>query len=167
MMARGMRADSIRKRAARFAARLPAATAHLDPNGIAFGMMTSSGAVFRRTQPAFRERFPPRSTTGRPSDGWIIDNRLVAAIIVPQEDGVAAAEIERRALTGGSAPCCPKSLEPLGASVTGRSTPRRSAPGYPSHFIRRSVADTNRVRDRRHSEEHNTFGTIMKAVLTA
>ncbi len=102
------------------------------------------------------------------------DRRLVAAIIVPQEDAeFAAAEIERRAPDARFKQILlsPKAQEPLGRkrywpiyaaaeraglpvafhpAAMGGGHPSAGA-GWPTYYL----------------EEHNTFGTIMQGVLTS
>ena len=102
------------------------------------------------------------------------DRRLVAAIIVPQEDAeFAAAEIERRAhdTRFRQVLLSPKAQEPLGRkrywpiyaaaeraglpvafhpAAMGGGHPSAGA-GWPTYYL----------------EEHNTFGTIMQGVLTS
>jgi len=177
MMARGMRADAYPEEGGPPGCSLPLLQKqHLDPNGIAFGMLIALGrGIFEERNQHFAEALSTAINDWQ-AERWVDqDRRLVAAIIVPQEDAeFAAAEIERRAPDARfQTDFCfrrrPRSR--WGASATGRSTPRPSAPGFRSRFTPAAMGGGHPSAGAGwptyYLEEHNTFGTIMQGVLTS
>ena len=119
MMARGMRADAYPEEGGPPGCSLPLLQQqHLDPNGIEFGMLIALGrGIFEERNQHFAEALSTAINDWQLERGWIRTRRLVAAIIVPQEDAeFAAAEIERRArdTTIPADLLSPKAQEPLG-----------------------------------------------------
>jgi uncharacterized protein len=176
MMARGMRADAYPEEGGPPGCSLPMLQQqHLDPNGIEFGMLIALGrGIFEERNQHFAEALSTAINEWQ-VDRWVDpDPRLVAAIIVPQEDAeFAAAEIERRAhdTRFRQVLLSPKAQEPLGRkrywpiyaaaeraglpvafhpAAMGGGHPSAGA-GWPTYYL----------------EEHNTFGTIMQGVLTS
>ena len=176
MMARGMRADAYPEEGGPPGCSLPLLqNQHLDPNGIEFGMLIALGrGIFEERNQHFAEALSTAINDWQ-VERWVDqDRRLVAAIIVPQEDAeFAAAEIERRAhdTRFRQILLSPKAQEPLGRkrywpinaaaeraglpvafhpAAMGGGHPSAGA-GWPTYYL----------------EEHNTFGTIMQGVLTS
>ena len=119
MMARGMRADAYPEEGGPPGCSLAMLQKqHLDPNGIEFGMMIALGrGIFEERNQHFAEALSIAINEWQ-LDKWVDpDPRLVAAIIVPQEDAeFAAGEIERRAhdTRFRQVLLSPKAQEPLG-----------------------------------------------------
>jgi predicted TIM-barrel fold metal-dependent hydrolase len=176
MMARGMRADAMPEDGGPPGSSLSLMQRqHLDPNGIEFGMLIALGrGIFEERNQHFAEALSKAINEWQLASWVEKDNRLVAAVIVPQEDAeVAAAEIESRAgdRRFGQILLSPKAQEPLGRkrywpiyaaaertglpiafhpAAHGGGHPSSGA-GWPTYYL----------------EEHNTFGTIMQGVLTS
>jgi predicted TIM-barrel fold metal-dependent hydrolase len=176
MMARGMRADAMPEEGGPPGSSLSLMQRqHLDPNGIEFGMLIALGrGIFEERNQHFAEALSTAINEWQLASWVEKDKRLVAAVIVPQEDAeVAAAEIARR--TGDrrfrQILLSPKAQEPLGrkrywpiyAAAESAGLPiafhpaahggghPSSGAGWPTYYL----------------EEHNTFGTIMQGVLTS
>ncbi len=176
MMARGMRADAYPEEGGAPGCSLPLMQKqHLDPNGIEFGMLIALGrGIFEERNQHFAEALSHAVNEWQLASWVERDDRLVAAVIVPQEDAeVAAAEIDARAgdTRFRQVLLSPKAQEPLGRkrywpiyaaaeraglpvafhpAATGGGHPSSGA-GWPTYYL----------------EEHNTFSTIMQGVLTS
>jgi len=176
MMARGMRADSYPEEGGPPGCSLPLLQKqHLDPNGIEFGMLIALGrGIFEERNQHFAEALS-RAINDWQCDRWVDqDNRLVAAIIVPQEDAeVAVSEIERRAADRRfkQVLLSPKTQEPLGRKRYWPIYAAAERAGLPIAFHPAAIggghASSGAGAPTYYLEEHNTFGTIMQAVLTS
>ena len=176
MMARGMRADSYPEEGGPPGCSLPLLQKqHLDPNGVEFGMLIALGrGVLEERNQHFAEALS-RAINDWQCERWVDqDNRLVAAIIVPQEDAeVAVAEIERRAADRRfkQVLLSPKAQEPLGRKRYWPIYAAAERAGLPIAFHPAAIggghASSGAGAPTYYLEEHNTFGTIMQAVLTS
>jgi predicted TIM-barrel fold metal-dependent hydrolase len=176
MMARGMRADSYPEEGGPPGCSLPLLQRqHLDPNGIEFGMLIALGrGIFEERNQHFAEALS-RAINDWQCDRWVDqDNRLVAAIIVPQEDAdVAVSELARRAADRSfkQVLLSPKAQEPLGRKRYWPIYAAAERAGLPIAFHPAAIggghASSGAGAPTYYLEEHNTFGTIMQAVLTS
>jgi predicted TIM-barrel fold metal-dependent hydrolase len=176
MMARGMRADSYPEEGGPAGCSLPLLQKqHLDPNGIEFGMLIALGrGIFEERNQHFAEALSTAINDWQ-LERWVDqDSRLVAAIIVPQEDAeFAAAEIDRRACDTRfrQVLLSPKAQEPLGRKRYWPIYAAAERAGLPIAFHPAAVGgghpSSGAGSPTYYLEEHNTFGTIMQAVLTS
>ena len=176
MMARGMRADAYPDEGGPAGCSLPLLQRqHLDPNGIEFGMLIALGrGIFEERNQHYAAALS-RAINEWQCAKWVdADPRLVAAVIVPQEDAeVAVAEIERCAADRRFKQILlsPKALEPLGRKRYWPIYAAAERTGFPVAFHPAAVGgghpSSGAGSPTYYLEEHNSFGTITQAVITS